>query len=445
MKLRDQLLFRCLAVAALLLGLFGALLIHHSFDLQFARERESLDRRSAVLVQSAEAAAVNYALQSIPLSDDLIAEIFMPLDPSATLYAPDGARLLGSMLSMPDMGMQLTNGMLQILRPVALGGHTYQLLIHSDLTALYQARASLLTAYAALYLSLLALFAAALLITARHAVQPIERLAQIAGQLADGEMTVRAESAGSAEIRALSLSFNRMADRLTGQIDRQQRFIADLTHEMKTPLTAMIGHADLIRTGRISGEDAMLAAHRIAKEGQRLNALNARLIDLILLGQDEIERTPLRISVLIGDSASALQPVAAERAIRLHADCDDALVMGDGTLLRILLSNLTDNALKSGATAVFLMGRLENNRFILSVQDDGCGMDAAALTRVTEPFYRVDKSRSRAQGGAGLGLALCAEIARLHGTQLAFRSAPGRGTTVSLTLSGKEVPPDEDT
>lgn len=110
----------------------------------------------------------------------------------------------------------------------------------------------------------------------------------------------------------------------------------------------------------------------------------------------------------------------------------------------MLLNNLIDNALKSDAGHVSVICMPSDSRITLSVSDDGRGMDAAALARATEPFYRADKSRSRAQGGAGLGLSLCAEIARLHGTALNFESTPGQGTRISFTLPEKEVPDDEE-
>lgn len=443
MKLREQLIFRILIAASLVFGLFGAILIQLSFDLQLARERNALEQKSARLAQSMEAAAVNYALQNITPSDELLADILLRLDESAALYAGDGLPLTGSApAAMPGEGICLNGAQLQSLRPLTLAGRTYYLLAASSLSALVENRILLIGAYAVLYLLMIAAFSIVLLLTARKITRPIEHLADVSQRLSGGEMNLRAQAGGSTETDTLAKSFNQMADALTGQIDRQQRFIADLSHEMKTPLTAIIGHADLIRSGRAAGDHAILAAHHILREGQRLNALSARLIDLILLGKDGIEPHPVFAQMLISEATDALTPAAAERGISLDTHCDRALIQGDRTLLAALISNLIDNALKSGTEHIFVCGRLTDCLFTLSVRDDGRGMDAETLSRITEPFYRADKSRSRAQGGAGLGLALCAEIARLHGAELLFESAPGRGTTVSLRISGKE-PEDE--
>lgn len=247
-------------------------------------------------------------------------------------------------------------------------------------------------------------------------------------------MAVRAQPDDCRETAALAHSFNSMADSLTGQIERQQRFIADLTHEMKTPLTAIIGHADLIRSGRVKAEEAALAAHSILKEGQRLNALTARLIDLILLQQDQAELHPVSIRPLIEEAVEALRPAASERGIELSENCADAIFLCDRALMLSLITNLIDNALKSGASHIHIEGNLVSKAYTLSVSDDGCGMTPEVLQKITEPFYRADKSRSRKQGGAGLGLSLCKEIAELHQAILTFESMPGKGTSAFFSI-----------
>lgn len=436
MKLRDQLIFRTIALAALVFGVFGAILIQTTFRLQFSHEKDALETRSVHLAQSMEAAAVNYVLQNITPTDELLMGVLSQLDESAVLYTADNAPA--------DEGVHLARRTLYALRPISLAGVSYRLLCISDLSALYENRQSLLIAYSLLYVITMLIFALVMNLTARTLSRPIEQLAHVSSQLAAGQMSMRAHPDGTQEICTLARSFNQMADSLTGQIDRQQRFIADLTHEMKTPLTAIIGHADLIRSGRVDGDNILLAAQSIFKEGQRLNALSARLIDWILLEQDPPDLKPARVRPLIEESAAALLPSAANHGIELTASCDDAIISCDTLLLSALLSNLIDNALKSEATHVRVEGRIASDTFTLTVTDDGRGMDKESLSRITEPFYRVDKSRSRAQGGAGLGLALCAQIAKLHRSLLSFESEPGKGTRVALFIPGKEAGINEE-
>lgn len=438
MKLREQLLFRCLAAAGLLLGLFGAVLLASSFDLQITRERTALETRSDDLANSLESSAVNYALQGIPLTDDLLVSVLRQLDPNAGLCAPDGSSILNASSPMSSDGMTMNGQMLQAVRPVHLAGDEYHLLITADLSPLYASRSALLGGYVLIYLGFMLLFSVFMLATARSITRPIENLARISLSISEGALNQFVPEEGSCETIEMARSFNRMTHELTNRIERQKRFIADLTHEMKTPLTAMIGHADLIRSGRSKGEDAMISAHLILSEGKRLNALTARMIELILLGQEDFEPIPVSVQSLIEETADSLRHSAEQAGVTITTSHGGGAIPGDPVLLRSLLTNLTDNAIKSGAASVHIGSRLSGGYATLSVRDDGRGMDEESLHRITEPFYRVDKSRSRAQGGAGLGLSLCAEIARLHGSVLEFQSTPGTGTVVSLTLRGEE-------
>ena len=436
MKFKDQLTLKTVALAALVFGVFGAILIQSLFRLQFQREKTALEERSVHLAQSLEAATVNYVLQNIMPTDELLADVLYQLDKTAVLY-PESA-------APSNNGVCLSQRTLYSLRPVSLAGSPYRLLCISELSALYETRQLLLITYALLYAVLMLVFSILIRLTARALSRPVEKLAAVSRQLAEGDWSVRAHPDGAQETRALSRAFNQMADSLTGQIDRQQRFIADLTHEMKTPLTAIIGHADLIRSGRIGGDDISLAAQSIFKEGQRLNSLSARLIDWILLDQDPADLRPMYIRPLIEEAVEALRPSALERRIELTCSCADAVILCDPALFSALLSNLIDNALKSGAQTVRIESQITSELFVLTVSDDGRGMDRESLGKITEPFYRVDKSRSRLQGGAGLGLALCSRIARLHHALLSFESEPGTGTRVTLSMLAKEAGIDEE-
>lgn len=441
MKLRDQLLARCLTAAALAFGLFGATLIWLAFTLQLDQTRSVLIERSASTARAAEAAAVNYALQGIALTDELLPGLLPASGEAYGLFSESGAQMAGEPASCPDGDGIFRVGRSLVLRqPVSLCGTTFYLVASADLEPVFEMRRRLLIGYALAYPALTALFFALMSQVSRRTARPIEQLAGACVRIAGGNAEARAMPGGCAETVELADAFNRMADALTGQIERQQRFIADLTHEMKTPLAAVIGHADLIRSSRLSAEETLLAAHRIVREGERLNALSARLIDLILLQNDEATLAPVFAPALVADAVDALRPIAEERGVCLSGSCDEVWIEGDPALLRALLANLIDNALKSGGSRVSVVGSLANSRLALTVCDDGRGMNGDALKHIAEPFYRVDKSRSRSQGGAGLGLSLCAEIARVHHARLTFESAPGQGCRVSIELAEKEAP-----
>ena len=230
-------------------------------------------------------------------------------------------------------------------------------------------------------------------------------------------------------------------EKLQALNDRQSRFVADLTHELKTPLTSMIGYADLLRSAPLDESRRRAAADAIYHESTRLESLSQQLLALQGLQTDGVTLGSVPVAAVFADVARSLPDAAL--------DCDapaGAAVRADRVLLADLLRNLVLNALhaepKDGT--VHLTCAEAGGQWRLTVRDNGCGIPAGALPHLTEPFYRVDKARARANGGSGVGLALCAEIAAAFGTKLEFESTPGEGTTVAICLQ-REAADDEKT
>ena len=239
------------------------------------------------------------------------------------------------------------------------------------------------------------------------------------------------------EIEALSRSFDKMADAvqekiadLEADVQRREDFVGAFTHELKTPMTSIIGYADMLHTMQTDPDEQREAAAAIVHEGRRLEALSRKLLALLGLNEEGVELTAVPLP--------ALWP-------RLHAACPDVTlrtpaaaptVRGDADLLLDLLCNLVQNAAKASApdAPVLVLCAQAGDAVTLTVADRGCGIPPELIPRVTEPFYMVDKSRARRQGGSGLGLALCQRIAAAHGSALRIESEPGRGTRVSVTL-----------
>ena len=212
---------------------------------------------------------------------------------------------------------------------------------------------------------------------------------------------------------------------------RQSRFVADLTHELKTPLTSMIGYADLLRSGTLDDTRRRTAADAIYHESTRLESLSQQLLALQGLQKNGIALQAVDVAAVFHDVARSLP----NAPLTLHAPAG-ATVQADRVLLADLLRNLAVNALHASTPGnpVRLICTDAGSGWRLAVIDTGCGIPAEAVPHLTEPFYRVDKARARADGGSGIGLALCAEIAAAFGTKLNFASEVGAGTTVSLTL-----------
>lgn len=244
-----------------------------------------------------------------------------------------------------------------------------------------------------------------------------------------------------AAVTAAALAAAWHYEKLQALNDRQSRFVADLTHELKTPLTSVIGYADLLRNAPLDESRRRAAADAIYHESTRLESLSQQLLALQGLQTDGVTLGSVPVAAVFADVARSLPDAAL--------DCDapaGAAVRADRVLLADLLRNLVLNALhaepKDGT--VHLTCAEAGGQWRLTVRDNGCGIPAGALPHLTEPFYRVDKARARANGGSGVGLALCAEIAAAFGTELEFESTPGEGTTVAICLQ-KEAADDEKT
>lgn len=244
-----------------------------------------------------------------------------------------------------------------------------------------------------------------------------------------------------AAVTAAALAAAWHYEKLQALNDRQSRFVADLTHELKTPLTSMIGYADLLRSAPLDESRRRAAADAIYHESTRLESLSQQLLALQGLQTDGVTLGSVPVAAVFADVARSLPDAAL--------DCDapaGATVRADRVLLADLLRNLVLNALhaepKDGT--VHLTCAEAGGQWRLTVRDNGCGIPAGALPHLTEPFYRVDKARARANGGSGVGLALCTEIAAAFGTKLEFESTPGEGTTVAICLQ-KEAADDEKT
>ena len=215
-------------------------------------------------------------------------------------------------------------------------------------------------------------------------------------------------------------------------------------HELKTPMTSIIGFSDLLRQGNLDENSRMMAADYIHSEGHRLERLSFKLLELLLLKKDELELKRVRLNVFVAEIERALSPALKAKGIRLVCRGEHQRAVFEPDLVKSVLYNLVDNASKAmdggGIIAVQAVSILDGCQF--HVVDNGHGMEQEELSKITEAFYRVDKARARSQGGAGLGLALCKQIVELHDGSINFTSVPGKGTHVTVTLYGKAVRKD---
>ena len=346
---------------------------------------------------------------------------------------------------------------LVLARPLTLPGRQAMLLGVYDVSGVFAARRAQLAAWLGATLAALALGALAARWLGGRLTAPLTQLEAASARMAAGDYAGRTGVVTDDEIGALSESFDRMAgaveaqvDRLNAALTRERDFVAAFTHELKTPMTSMMGYAALLRRGPQDPAAQAEAADFIYHETRRLEALGRKLLALLELDTEAgIAPAPVSDAALF----AALERAFARRdpGAGLRFEPAGCRVAVDRTLWEDLLRNLIRNALtacrgKPGA-GVTVGCRAEGDRAVFTVADTGCGIPPQDLPRLTEPFYMVDKSRARAGGGSGLGLALCARIAAVHGTALEFASTPGAGTTVTVRLplcpdADEEVTPD---
>lgn len=335
---------------------------------------------------------------------------------------------------------------LLILGTIDAGEQQLLLMARFDLSRVYADRASQQQLFTAVYFVVVLFGMLTAVVLSFALTQRLRRLTTAVRQISGGDLSTRSRLNSSDEFGQLSRDFDAMADklqenisRLESDIENQESFMGAFAHELKTPMTSIIGFADLLRQGNLDENTRMMAAEYIHSEGHRLERLSFKLLDLILLKKDAITMKRVWLATYLAEVERAMSPSLKARGITLVCKADQKRVALEPDLVKSLLYNLIDNAAKAmdGEGIIAVRGTAIPGGCQFQVADNGRGMPKEELTRITEAFYRVDKARSRSQGGAGLGLALCKQIAELHKGSIQYTSEPGKGTRVTVTLYGK--------
>lgn len=270
----------------------------------------------------------------------------------------------------------------------------------------------------------------------RRSMQPLAVLKTAAGRIAAGGYGERATVLSKDEVGALANDFNRMAEAVENHIgelietaERQRLFIGGVTHEFKTPLTTVILNADTLQNAYMDEEKRQTALSYIERQCKWLERMTQKLLKLITLKQD-IELKPSSVPQLFERVEESMAETLRQRDTRLISECKLNTLSMDADLMQSVLINLVDNASKASAPGQAVTMRAYDD--VIEVSDNGIGIPESELARITEPFYVVDKSRSKKLGGSGLGLALVKEIVNAHGAALEIESSVGVGTTIRV-------------
>lgn len=245
----------------------------------------------------------------------------------------------------------------------------------------------------------------------------------------------RIEENNFSELNQLSVSYNKMLERLSEAFKLQRQFTANAAHELRTPLAVMQLQIDLYNSSKHPDNDtsAQQTISMITEQTERLSKMVRTLLDMSEL-QTIARDEEIAISALVEEVLADLEPLAQEKGINLIEKCDNVLLMGSDILIYRLVYNLVENAIKynfSGGT-VTVTATQQNSRLHLTVEDTGNGIPEELKERIFEPFFRLDKSRSRELGGVGLGLALVREIVRVHNGSILVKNNANSGTTFEV-------------
>ena len=271
-----------------------------------------------------------------------------------------------------------------------------------------------------------------------HALRPIRELSdKIEKVQAQNLADSRIEENQVKELNQLSVSYNRMLERLLDAFEIQRQFTANAAHELRTPLALMQVQLDLYHSNSHPDNDAdtVQMIKMVTEQNDRLNKMVKTLLDMSELqtvGRDD----EIILDALVDEVLEDLEPLAEGKNIRLIGKCKDITMVGSDILIYRLVYNLVENAIKynhSGGQVTVTADRKEKHVY-LSVEDTGTGIPEELKERVFEPFFRVDKSRSRELGGVGLGLALVREIVRVHDGSITVKSNPSGGTIFEVVL-----------
>jgi signal transduction histidine kinase len=462
MRLFWKLLAGMLAILMLSFSVFGTILLQSSFrrSLQMEKENglEEMRLFQYAFLSSADG-LTEEALRTLSesIGQNIGDENFTIYDENGVGIYPEGKQA-GELYSMLDeldkedencawrvVGTSdghVMEAMVQMTETYYLGAERNIEYIYENRNRMYRNYRTALLVITAFGTVLAAFFAMAF-------TRPVNRLSKATREFSGGDYERRVTVKGNDEISALMQDFNSMADRLQTNMEelkeaarRQEEFTGAFAHELKTPLTSMIGYGEMLATMELSDEDRRQAADYIYREGRRLERLSYKLMELIRVGHDTIPPHSVAMEQLGEELQRFAVGMKKSGPISCQVNFADGVIVGDWELLLSLFGNLIDNARKACRQGgkILVTGECEDHGgYRVQVSDNGCGMPEEEINKIVEPFYMIDKSRARQEGGAGLGMAICARIVEAHHARWEITSIEGQGTTVTVFFPAMET------
>jgi len=470
MKFSYKILLCSIMILAAAFGFGGFFFVNYVFETSMDREIGQAMDDSNILKFALETAALNIPSKYDVLQDSTIEEIGANLENSQNssllrisdenfqlLYASDGfvegTELLAAIEEQTGIYQVIhTNDHYYIQTGTVISAMDRMLYLETmkDVTDVFEERSQGFLVYRRLTVIMLLCGSIAMYFISYWLTKPIRLLAKATRQMTEGDYGYRAEEVSRDEMGQLTRDFNKMSGvlektirQLEDEVRAREDFIGAFSHELKTPLTAIIGYADVLRSRKLDEETHFMSANYIYTEGKRLEAMSLRLLDIIVTKRYELDAGQTDVELLFD---YLRQMYAGKEDIRLVFQYEQGSVYGELDLIKTVLLNLVDNACKASekGSTVEIYGEKKENGYYFAIKDHGTGIPAEECKKIMEAFYMVDKSRSRSKNGAGLGLALCTEILKLHGSELMVESTLGEGSCFSFILQYEEVKVHEE-
>ncbi len=274
---------------------------------------------------------------------------------------------------------------------------------------------------------------------ANRVLKPVERIRQTAQEIGESDLSRRIQVASEDEVGRLASTLNQMIERLEAAFSRQRQFTADASHELRTPLAIVQAESTLALRKKRTQEDYRKSLELISQEAGHMSAVVGKLLYLARIdaGNDQVNFERINLKELLTELSSDIEVLAREKGLEFKlAPLEGLILEGDRVKLEQLFLNLLENAIRytpSGGSISASVVR-EGKTAVIAIKDTGIGISKEHIPHLFERFYRVDKARSRAEGGAGLGLAICKHIAQVHNGKIKVESQAGKGSTFSVSL-----------
>lgn len=328
---------------------------------------------------------------------------------------------------------------------VEQGNRKMCLVTQTHISAAVGEQKKMITYFQRLYIMILCISFPVIFLLTKALVAPLKKVGEAAGRIAEGNYSQRISAKGKDEISDLASDFNQMAEQVEEKITQlsdmarqKEDFTANFAHELKTPMTSVIGYADMLYQRDLPREEVKSAAGYILDEGMRLEALSLKLMDLFVMDRQEFLLEMMSVEEMFENLEQGIVPICQKYGVTPHMEIRKGSICADFDLFKTMILNLVDNAVKAGGKDLWISGKRERDSYRIVIRDNGRGIPKAELGRITEAFYMVDKSRSRKQHGAGLGMALVAKIVQIHGARLEIESDGKTGTAVCVAFGLQE-------